>query len=147
MEHTKLPTDSLYKFIAIFGLVAVIGSQYAAFKVLETHWERLIAFMENVSDPDGSKYMMLRRFSETDSSDMDKYVQSLPPSERSAFIGAFRQHSDIELIEFPIKWGVRFGVAMIVFGFSMWYYKVQRHLDEILRKQALADHKHSVPRE
>ncbi|MCR9207036.1 MAG: hypothetical protein NXI28_02315 [bacterium] len=135
MDQVKLPTDSLYKFIAIFGLAALIGSQVATYAYLDDYWERGTAFFENVSDPDGSKYEAIRRFS-TERKGIDEYIRTLPPNERAAFVGLLRRQEDNELIKGDITFARRSGLAMIFIGFTLWYLKVQVHVDKILRCEA-----------
>ncbi len=137
MDQVKPPTDSLYKFVAIFGLVLFLWSYYAADKFIDDHMDSVASYGEHVDDHDGLKYKVIEDAINGDTDKLDPFIQSLPISERAPFLKMYLQASKLTPTIANIHIGRNAGLLMIILGFFLWYYRVQRHLDAILYRQAV----------
>ncbi|WP_417737252.1 hypothetical protein [Rosistilla oblonga] len=136
MDQIKPPTDSLYKFIAIFGLIVFLGSYFVAYRNLDRAQAVWVAFYESVSDPDGAKYQKLEDYTNDETIAIDAYVRSLPKNERAGFVGLLHYKMETEHTLMNIQIVRWIGILMIILGFNLWYFRVQMYVDAILRREA-----------
>jgi hypothetical protein len=137
LDQIKPPTDSLYKFIAIFGLVLYLGSHYAAYKVIDIHWQRTGSYFDNIDDKDGAKYERLKLAIENqESDDLDPFIRGLPSDERVPFVMLYRSTKDLSHQFRDIYIARIVGIIMVLVGFAFWYIRIQRYVDTRLRRDA-----------
>ena len=120
----SIPTDNLYKFVAIAGLVMILAGliipQLTIRKVdeLVSTTEGILKYLENAKEAG----------------------RDLPHEKREDMISLIRQN--IELGRSGIRqWKfesmlasaiIVTGVIFAFLGFLLWYFRVQRHMDKIL---------------
>lgn len=157
MIDTKipLPTDNLYKFIALFGLTLVILSFipfYHSYKVkieeievianfnkLKPQSDRLIIYIKSLLaekdyEPEGNlapKSLLIKEYNklympiEIELNKLE--IQTLKNAELKKLVRAELILSIMILL---------MGVGFMFFGFKHWYYKLQKYQDMIIIKQA-----------
>jgi len=155
------PTDSLYKFIAIFGLVIFVwGITFPLQKSEEFELQRaeiLTAVEEsnNIGKRIQAKIVSLaeKRKSiagdDPERTDIDKQIKEL----RNQLIDSplsINIDEKIEvltvlkksLVQFKILgWmSICFGLVLIIIGFLLWYYKLQKHIDIKLQNDSSSQH-------
>jgi len=123
------PTDNLYKFIAIFGLVVtVVGFVFPRILIfdLQTQIIKLqgeVVVLQAIAHdlhpkPDGKDFV-------------STYVEV--KAKLQVIEGLARQ---IESLAILFAIGVGAGVFLMLNGFSFWYLRVQRYQDKILKNDA-----------
>lgn len=179
----KLPTDNLYKFLALGGLVSFLFSisvPFFAVRDLEAEavglveesarleqrakdqeelasrfeqetgqqkaaWEKKLAEAATLPEPDKQQ---LR----TEIAEWKKGVDTKAAMMRASLDTLLDRGTKIEALNKQIEvrtadldrllsyWPLAFwgGIAMTLIGFSAWFWRVQRHLDTLLRTEALA---------
>lgn len=114
-----LPTDNIYKFYALFGLVLLISSFVLFFQTYTTFqerfFERYIALesltnKKKLSANDLANKEVLETKSKIDESDKSAYL---------GFIGIF----------------IAFSLFLIAYGFRKWHVKIQPQQDLVIQKQ------------
>lgn len=135
MEIPSLPTDNLYKFMAIFGIVLMIFAFVFPFRGIddlsnELHEAELEARIHEAQEQ--RFFASGKERSEEEEIDkiifMLKYKSNLEKLREKS--NRFEQNKWI----FKISYGA--GSFVASWGFLLWYWKVQRHLDRILYNQA-----------
>ena len=153
MDITKFPTDNLYKFLAIFGLVILIISVYYPFQ-LQNQFEKLNADIR--TDLDLLHDSVLRQkdrinsLNELVDSSSNKNNEYLLSSQKEEKIKANNFKKDISIIEknnneiininyelnifkYIASVLIPLGSLMMIVGFYFWYTKLQRYQDIILK--------------
>ncbi|QNN24322.1 hypothetical protein HED60_19280 [Planctomycetales bacterium ZRK34] len=148
------PTDNLYKFIAIFGIVLVVSSVALYVTSRKTAVEGQIEALRQIVDvTEALREMVLEIENTTALEESDKddgqdvkvemsmkltrniidvemnLIESYWTKERFA-ISDFSRGSLVAIFGFAI------GIIVTFYGFCLWYLKTQRYQDSILRKQA-----------
>lgn len=115
-----VPTDSLYKFMAIFGLVLFTFSIYNYRTKLDQAYslEALIKYQEK------SNASQTVKFENNLEDEKIKY---------NRFEADYNQFVAIHLFTAVL------GLILISLGFYLWYAKIQKYNDLILKKQALKE--------
>lgn len=124
MENITPPTDNLYKFIAIGGLAAMLLCMFFLFReqaVFREKWIDAQVELASTGYQEGSGV----------------------PADPAARLAYFRREAahgqGLELMKFlKSHVGHTTGISMLVsmFGFALWWRKVQGHDDAILRATA-----------
>jgi hypothetical protein len=128
MSKLEIPTDNLYKFIAISGLSLIIFSIIALIAVI-TGPDKLI----EASIKDAQKYLAL----------VDKQIITKTPLTQTEVATLFSTEAEIksynEILEYRnansiivirgLTILIVLGIGAVGFGFYCWYYKLQIHLD------------------
>ena len=122
MNFPTLPTDNLYKFIALLGIVIILFSFYLPFQSAKKSQE------------------LLR---EVDS--VMKVIDLMPQKERvKAYETTYKKLEELKFIlekDKPFYLSVyvvggTIGIILTISGFRMWYKRVQKYQDKILENQA-----------
>jgi hypothetical protein len=151
------PTDSLYKFLAIAGLVMVMwGAAFPWNKAYETRLEgaqlraEITAVGERAKQLQGQYYELTKELQRLETSTTDDAKKhTLRVEKRDLFIKLLdAQHpidfglEKIEVIEEANKtyerigWvSVSLGIILTLAGFFGWYYKIQQYLDRDMKKE------------
>ena len=117
--YPNIPTDNLYKFMTIFGLVLVIFSPYN-WEVNKTEWYEL-----------GRTLEFQRELYKNDKS---IEAQEKIKSNEVKFQGILDSVSTFVKL-YVI--GFTLGLVLLILGSFFWYRKVQRHHDTILKNKSL----------
>ena len=147
------PTDSLYKFMAIFGLVALAWSltfpaqkqaEYhvlefeldAELKTLAAQTEKLNALFEDLKAQQANFESNSAEWRELEIKKRDAHIALLKASEPVAVkqgkLGALQDNTKkFSLLE---QVGYMIGITLSILGFTLWYFRIQRHLDVKLAK-------------
>ena len=146
MKLPTLPTDNLYKFLALTGLVVALASvifpyskEYdSAIDMMEILQERKLLVIE-------TKYLKVEveaiRKTETHGDASIQLLEKLKEIElRDALLTAKREQQDyiqlhIELLNKYSKRSFVIGIILSALGFLLWYFKVQRYQDKRLKKR------------
>ena len=152
MQIPNLPTDNLYKFVALVGFVLVLATIFISFMVTERFVERghdYQATLESVILIRSELNDSLRAQIEASS----KKNRDLSPKKSAydqreiddVFAKSQIAKRNLDHIERQMKaWDIAFivflviGIAMQFVGFSLWYSRSQRYQDELLRLQVIA---------
>lgn len=153
MEITKLPTDNLYKFIALTGITLVILSIAAPYALIGD------AVREQIEIYGGQEIAMIElKYIEEDIREaIEKNKGTLPSEERLRLFKQLRdakvegEKASTRLKQFGYlrertlhikRWAVFGGLCgfgMSLAGFVLWYFRLQRYQDAVLRKQAMGE--------
>jgi fucose permease len=144
MNGVNLPTDNLYKFIALAGLAIMIFSGYFIVTRLEQgtalrnqldRESALIDVQENQIEL-ALEQLKLKIGVEA------KALQSARNEiqRRKAQLGkdaeAATRYLKFSLFLFEYLFiAVYVGIGIAIFGFGLWYWKLQRHMDKAVREQ------------
>ncbi|OGU81659.1 MAG: hypothetical protein A2W11_00445 [Ignavibacteria bacterium RBG_16_35_7] len=157
MDISKFPTDNLYKFIAIFGLVIFIVSYFyptilynkvlyqsaeinADLETLEqkiTSQENLIKFLQKLSDKatNKNKDTIIKSLFE-EKVKLTTFNNELQETKKKHYIltsktDEWEHWADLAL------WSQVIGGLMMILGFYFWYFKLQRYQDIIIKNEAM----------
>jgi hypothetical protein len=143
----NLPTDNLYKFLAISGLIITLFSFYYPFQklhelqflMIEIPSEAELLEFQNQYLRGRVNYLEERHKKEEDLSKKqaiydDSYKSEIELKKILVNIESNKKKLSVLLIEHQIYKGVSiigviFGVLLMVFGFRWWYQKIQKPLD------------------
>lgn len=144
MNIPNLPTDNLYKFMALSGLLILILSiAYPTYRTLELEQQRQMIRGE-IKILEGDVDLLLKialantkvRHKTTD----PDFLQAVQHKNTLARIEA--RGMQLDLLESQIKqykwlyWvGFFIGLLLTVWGFLLWYLRVQRFQDMLLKRQ------------
>jgi hypothetical protein len=143
-----IPTDNLYKFIAIFGLIifvlAIIYPRKALNELylqgLEIHGQIKIIELQKDSIEKKIESLTLldkRMFEEReeclkDSFNLQLKTQELDNlNERNCYL--VKEHKSY--LKYSCA-GIIIGIIMIFLGFTLWYFRLQVYQDKIIKKEA-----------
>jgi len=150
MNYPTIPTDNLYKFLAIFGLALIISNEYfynlkdnnfydyvaqseGNFEIAKLNMERILVsetiFNEAVRDTTvdiNIKY--LKNLLEERNGLIDNLNQNV---KEAAKLNGFKQAAfeRVENAKSYYKFIDIIGFIMMFFGFTGWYIKHQRYID------------------
>lgn len=143
MNGLSLPTDNLYKFIALAGLVLIIFSAYIDYtKGMEMSLavEELKGQLE--IDKAESQYIEPQISEAAKQNDAPAYRKLIREREKQKAV----VDAKLATVKFQSKvyfWLRRVlvtayivGAGVSFFGFLLWYIKVQRHLDAAIRLES-----------
>jgi hypothetical protein len=138
MNIPTIPTDNLYKFIAIFGLLISLTGTYLFqnnFQEINSEIDKLDIEYEQikVKNPFYKKILLLK-----DSLEINKVIEFKTDS--VSFIKRYRKlenrvnslKHDLQVYIFIIF----LGIGISIFGFCKWYIKLQIYQDKIVKNEA-----------
>lgn len=172
MNIPVLPVDSLYKFLALFGLVIMLFCFYLTISTDETIQEKLLNLRIDIAKARVEvEFLQLQRnkidqlvksmTNGITASDIlkegqipvevttDEYKKILQEFERMLHDGMVKQAEQGVLLDeigaldqkrrfyhrvFPVFFS--FGLVLSGVGFVLWYRKIQRYQDQIIREQS-----------
>jgi hypothetical protein len=149
------PTDSLYKFMAIFGLVALIwgasfpSQQEGDYRVKESELRASLPTLAMEAEALDLRHKELRlqqqkelertanrpepskRWLELENQKLQLHVQLLKSSETLAVAQAKVVVLQEQKDKYGLfgRWAIGSGLFLAVLGFLLWYLKIQKHLD------------------
>ncbi|MCD8455184.1 hypothetical protein LNJ08_12365 [Tenacibaculum finnmarkense genomovar ulcerans] len=127
MKIPNLPTDNLYKFLALFGLVLIIFSSYNFNKTISEAYQfednlklkKSLYEIESIEKAKDSLTLQKSKLEiDKDHRLYDRIVKKIP--------NIFYSHIGLLL----------FGIGLSLLGFILWYFKTQKLNDKILVDQA-----------
>lgn len=146
------PTDSLYKFVAIAGVIMILwGSAFPWNKAYELKLQavELDGRIQSVSqkaeqlklqydkltserkalDPKSEDYEIKKEAIK--SKKMDLYIQMLESQNPTDIdIQKLKVMHEAQVVYNRVGWtSLLCGIVFVIFGFAAWYVKIQRHLD------------------
>lgn len=139
----SLPTDNLYKFMALSGVVLLIVAPFFWAKFYITHSDRTRTAIELLGEslPPPDYYFFRAKLlrGESVTEEQRKLVQNFDSlrKESSRAGGEFLLYDRFSYVVTgaAIFLGL-LGFALTWFGFRLWYLRVQKPLDRILLKEA-----------
>jgi hypothetical protein len=139
----SLPTDNLYKFMALSGVVLLLVAPIFWAKFYISHSERTRAAIESLgySLPPPEYYFFRAKVlgGESVTEEQRKLVEKFDSLRResSRLDGEFLLYDRFSYVvtSAAIFLGL-LGLALTWFGFRLWYLRVQKPLDRILLKEA-----------
>jgi hypothetical protein len=146
------PTDSLYKFIAIAGVVMILwGSAFPWNKAYELKLQAVdldgkIHSVSQKAEQLKLQYAKLnseRKALDPKSEDFEVKKAAIKSEKMSLYIQMLEAQHPTDIDEKKLKvmheaqvvydrigWAsLIFGIVFVIFGFAAWYIKIQRHLD------------------
>jgi len=144
----SLPTDNLYKFIALCGLVLCIASAAGQQHQILDSRSRMREYSFQIADFDGevhvllAHYKRLGRVAKPSSADLAAIDSLNDRIERlNASIAARRKAIDEMGDDDAFEWRFMFAGGLLGFltaavGFGLWYDRLQRYQDLSVRAQA-----------
>jgi len=146
MNINGLPTDNLYKFISLFGLVLFLTSlifPYSKLSPLEIekaeleNEKELLSFDIDVLD---KKIEFLKKNNDVEKLLVLRDDLNLLKRKSIEIEGKDRKLklliSELKFYAQASLWGIVFSSIIIFYGFIRWYYRVQMHEDAILKEKA-----------
>jgi hypothetical protein len=147
MNIPSLPTDNLYKFLALAGLalmafgvvyplaystelglkVAEVETEVDVLQIDVADLQQQRASLEKQSNPSSEESSALRK---QDHEVCVKLVQIKGELEQLTTLNL-----SLQIVRSFLRPGMYFGLGTSLFGFLLWYLKFQRLSDKILRKQ------------
>lgn len=146
IDYTKVPTDNLYKLMAVGGVVLLVASFYFMFQyehqvrqlqleakveeaALQKEWEFLNT---TFYDKNGS-----RSEQQVDWAMVDRLANFARRSEtHKARMAALESVQEADAKKNGMMWWLAIlgavGGALMTFGFGLWYFRLQRHQDKLL---------------
>jgi len=145
MVSTSLPTDNLYKFLAITGLSLVLFSFYLLNMRLDRDWERMIQAdkqwmlqMDELRELARTRYN-LRQVSKPG----DKPIKPGDDEFKKRVMQIRQQTQEEYLSRAPnlrlfdeLQVALYAGLFFVGLGFTLWYFRVQKYLDIAIKRQA-----------
>lgn len=155
----KLPTDNLYKFVAIFGLVLLGGFAFLRLSTNAKHHANMVVYNVEAVENTSKRERLQREIAELEETEVegDFLVNGIIHKSRSEARAALhslelaygKEATDLRLRQSALsasegdmktlwyggqalEW---LGGILMVIGFAFWYFKVQRHQDAILFAQ------------
>jgi len=131
------PTDNLYKFIAISGTLILIFSF-----AFPTHY--ILKLGEEIADTTAAIATVKMRIKQLEmikkgTPDYSKQLEKVNDLQAKLINNNIMNEQTIKLLYFlffQIITGIIMGLALMYYGFSRWYLRVQIHLDEELKNKA-----------
>ena len=154
MDVSKLPTDNLYKFLAIFGLVLVVVSVGLIVFENSNLAQREVETIEETRSQEALRsgfelqLELLAKFDEASPGDglLKEKIIELIEIVPETLVQAARTDTQSEANRYMdrnsydnisrLYWLTGFGMLLSCIGFLLWYFKLQRHLDVVVRKEA-----------
>ncbi|WP_437222034.1 hypothetical protein SH661x_002600 [Planctomicrobium sp. SH661] len=131
----KLPTDNLYKFLAVFGLALIALSVWGMIKGASSEVEEKARIL--LAQKQVESHLALHIFNDEKSLEDQKTEDAWNSLKEIEAIQDARKTLDKFLMD-----GVQIlfwsGVSLSIAGFSLWWWKVQRFHDKILLSEAQA---------
>lgn len=144
MNIPSPPTDNLYKFLALAGILVAVGSYIFVYLQADRSQELLIELKQGaalihaeteiarlrslLNDPNERRSKHLEEAYETA---VREGARLTKVEEELAFLLAWKNRYMIALVA-----GLVVGAALSAVGFVLWYRRVQKYQDLILRRQA-----------
>jgi len=132
MDPTKLPTDNLYKFMAILGLLLMGFAVYVQWHINNMPLEVQVAKSRGDAAVNQAKLERLQRAQPQGEPPTEEFVAAkmagkLQMYQEDAIRSEIDRNRQINGHMNALEW---WGIAMSVLGFGLWYWKLQRHLDK-----------------
>lgn len=151
MNLPNYPTDNLYKFLAIAGLVlagysaSYIYNRYIELelqiirnateeKILQIEQRQVLDKVNRMKAKKDRGELTEKEFEQTVRDTKDPFIQGERVVGKSKEISLLYQQLSDSIYSLYV--GLYGGLVMTFFGFVMWYFKVQRHSDAIMKKRA-----------
>jgi hypothetical protein len=139
MLNSSLPTDNLYKFLAIAGVALIIFSFYMSHSRMDLMWQRQDEWMRTYTKTFSelrTKTNQLKQNSGENAKALKDEILKL----RMAMINddftkwQFRE-TTLDLFN-ELQVVLYLGCLLAAIGFTFWYTRVQKYLDAALKKQS-----------
>ncbi len=135
MNIPNLPTDSLYKFISILGLLFILLYNYIEYNRLIEFSKLRIEILTNIDSikfevEHNKKYHKGEFVHSKDASEILRTMQDVSvKSKEMEYL-----EDEHEIIKNKINWLLYFGIVLMVVGVFFWYIKIQIHQDKLIKK-------------
>jgi hypothetical protein len=144
MQIPNPPTDNLYKFLSVFGLITLIFSTAAPLWTsytlslriyqLQSEGDTLKIELDYLQRKIGQENSSDRFIAEQASNTKDLQIRTAQLSRKTEEIKFIRE--ELEGWKIFIVVGMALGWSLIFIGFSLWYFRLQRYQDIILKNEA-----------
>lgn len=153
METFKIPSDNLYKFICIGGLVLVISSYLSLVYKDQKYADQVLEYYSQAKIV-GEEVNQLKSTSNSLTASMGKVSNDSLQQQNNEIINKLNSYelditkvnnlanqldylkSDLDVQNKFLNKVIDIGFLFIAVGFILWYWKLQRYLDLIVKKQA-----------
>jgi hypothetical protein len=133
MEIPTLPTDNLYKFVTVLGLIAAVFFFYVAYErkkeVTDLTYDYLIKQIELHQD---FARAVTRAGGDAKLLDEVHFWEQ----QNDMVMGGVKKLGEIKSLEFPtVGWYIALAVGSAAIGIGgvlLWYFKFQRHMDRLI---------------
>ena len=148
MNYVPLPTDNLYKFIALSGLAIILVSLFYPLRLVVDLELKAAGAMGQIQETTDLIEETERALSDIEKSESPtaaqvneaarKHKLARQSSNRDIPIGAELQvlRAQLDGIKSVSRIGIALGTIMTAFGFYFWYVRVQRPADRLASRQA-----------
>jgi len=152
MELPKVPTDNLYKFMALSGIVLLVASAFPRYWQAKLEFELIrvqgekrkvtkkkewahadmdyLLTKSNKLKEETSEWKEAKDLAAAEPQLIEKKRQEIQEKEISQRLDVIRR------LKYVIAGGRWVGAILSVFGFLLWYHKLQKYQDKIVKKQA-----------
>ena len=147
MQYPSFPTDNLYKFLAIAGVLAILVSNYLT-SVVMMSMQKMTAdeTKETLRYEESRLWEMIDdvRLDHDEKVERTRELENMKPSLDSRRVLVIEQlHQRLDEIRTEAETQINMlgrlesvGFFITPIGFILWWWKVQRHQDRILRNEA-----------
>lgn len=134
LSMPNVPTDNLYKFIAIFGLI-LSASLFLYADYMKSQVQ--IEIVQHAKVQNERLYELIEGFAKNKPNlEMEllkrKYLDLLEIESAKLIVSSV----NYEFYQNARNYGSPFFLIISIVGFILWFYKVQRYQDKILQKEA-----------
>jgi hypothetical protein len=146
MNGLNLPTDNLYKFMALAGLGVVLFSVYFIVTrveqgtALRNQLDRESALIDAEDNQIELAWERLKLKIGPEAKALQSARNEIKKRKAriAAVVEAATRFLQLSLFLFENLFiAIYVGIGVAIFGFCLWYWKVQRHMDKALREQKL----------
>lgn len=123
MQNLNLPTDNIFKFYALFGLMLIITSAFA--------------FVNLINDTSSKNHELAIKVMEIEAKSNKSELENV-------LVDFYKQQGNtaVKNLDYYLKWvtySMLIGIVLSIYGTFVWHFKVQRVDDEIreLQKELL----------
>lgn len=144
LQVPTLPTDSLYKFLFVFGIVLIISSQFIGDHLLENYNQSLKKdtelIAEHVNKIDGLQQEIADKGLSTQKKDSLQLLYKIEVASASRFMKRFEDQNSMDryLVNSNVSslnFALYLGYTLALLGSILWYVKIQYIQDRILKLQ------------
>jgi hypothetical protein len=138
MFNSSLPTDNLYKFLALAGVALIIFSFYLSQSRMDLLVERLEEFKQGklITDISRKRYQLRQHPDQNAAALLKEEIADLRTALFEENLRTWRlQEATLNLFD-NLQIVLYIGALLTAFGFTFWYTRVQKHLDLAIKKQA-----------
>ena len=133
MNIPNLPTDNLYKFMALSGVILLVASVFFPLNLISKLNEEIVIYNGEIQKFNIGREVSINN--QNTISDIEFDVKTIDLNTKGNIIENKKEVLETHG-ERSLCFIIPFSAIMAALGFALWYYKAQRYQDKILQEQA-----------